>query len=281
MERRDRHAIQIVPDLLSDFPRRCIVRVRLVPSSVGASHRHQILATYLVNDTVAIDAGSLGLLSPLADQQRVKHVFLSHSHLDHVATLPVFVDNVYAPGPNCPTVWASPETLDSLQRDLFNDRLWPDMVRLSKEESPFLETRELADEQPVEVEGLRITPITLNHVVPTFGFLVEELVGGVAVLFVSDTAPSDRVWEIANQCAGLKGVLLEASFPNSYRWLADKAAHLTPDLFRLELQKLKRPVPFHAVHVKFAFETKVLTELQALNLPNLRLVEPNTTLDFV
>lgn len=256
------------------------MKVHIVPSSVGESSRHQILATYLINDTVAIDAGVLGLLSPLEAQRRVRHVFLSHSHLDHLATLPIFIDNVYVHGPTCPSVWGSPHVLETLQRDLFNDRLWPDMIRLSGEESPFLKLETISAEQPIEVEGLRITPIDLNHVVPTFGFLVEELATKVAVLFVSDTGPTERVWEIANQTPGLKGLFLEASFPNSMNWLADKAAHLTPELFRDELTKLKQPVPVHVIHIKLAFESQILNELRALQLPNLSVVEPGATLNF-
>lgn len=256
------------------------MKVHIVPSSVGESSRHQILATYLINDTVAIDAGVLGLLSPLEAQRRVRHVFLSHSHLDHLATLPIFIDNVYVHGPTCPAVWGSPHVLETLQRDLFNDRLWPDMIRLSGEESPFLKLETISAEQPIEVEGLRITPIDLKHVVPTFGFLVEELATKVAVLFVSDTGPTERIWEIANLTPGLKGLFLEASFPNSMRWLADKAAHLTPELFRDELTKLKRPVPVHVIHIKLAFEGQILDELRVLQLPNVSVVEPGATLKF-
>jgi ribonuclease BN (tRNA processing enzyme) len=116
--------------------------------------------------------------------------------------------------------------------------------------------------------------------VPAFGFLVEELATGAAALFVSDTGPTDRIWEVANQTPGLKGIFLEASFPNSMRWLADKAAHLTPDLFRDEVAKLNRSVPIHVIHVKLAFESKILDEMRALQLPNLFIVEPGTTLQF-
>ncbi len=256
------------------------MKVYLPPSSVGGSNRNQILATYIVNDTVAIDAGVLGMLSPLEAQRRVQHVFLSHSHLDHLATLPLFVDNVYIHGPGCPSVWGHPHALETLQRDIFNDRVWPDMIRLGGEESPFLHLNPLAAEQTVEVEGLRVTPIELKHVVPVFGHLIEELSTGVSVLFISDTGPSERVWEIANQTPGLKGIFLEASFPNSMTWLAEKAAHLTPELFRLELAKLKKPVPVQVIHVKVAFEAKIHDEISAMNLPYVQIAQPGTTVEF-
>ncbi|MFM9963700.1 MAG: MBL fold metallo-hydrolase [Planctomycetaceae bacterium] len=257
------------------------MKVFVVPSAVGAPNRNQILATYIINDTVAIDAGVLGMLSPLEAQRRVQHVFLSHSHLDHLATLPLFVDNVYIHGPWCPKVWGNPHTLETLQRDIFNDSVWPDMIRLGGEESPFLHLHPLSAEHSVEVEGLRITPIELKHVVPVFGYLVEELATGASVLFVSDTGPSERVWEIANQTPGLKGIFLEASFPNSMAWLAVKAAHLTPELFRCELAKLNRPIPVHVIHIKIAFEAKITDELNAMKLPNVSIAQPGATLEFV
>lgn len=221
------------------------------------------------------------MISPLSAQRQVQHVFLSHCHLDHIASLPIFIDNVYAPGPDCPQVWGHPFTIDVIRRDMFNDRLWPDMIRLSANESPFLKLQELSPETPVEVAGLRLTAIELKHVVPAYGFLIEELATGASVLFVSDTSPSDRIWEVANQCDNLRAVFLEASFPNSYQWLAERAAHLTPELFGAELKKLKKDIPVYVIHVKFAFEDQIIPELQALKLKDLRLAEPGTTLEFV
>jgi cAMP phosphodiesterase len=257
-----------------------MMKVCISPSSLGDSSLHQILASYVVNDTVSIDGGVLGLLSPLEIQRRIQHVFLSHSHLDHLATLPLFIDNVYSLGPECPTVWAAADVLDVLQKHLFNDRIWPDMLRLSEEESPFLRMNPLSAEQAVEVNGLKVTPIPVHHVVPTFGFLVEEIASGSSVLFVSDTGPTDRIWEIANLAPGLKAVFLECSFPNSLRWLAEKAMHLTPDLFRGELAKLHRPVPVYVIHVKLAFETQILAELADLGIPDLHIPEPGKVLEF-
>ena len=69
---------------------KCPVKIQLVGSAVGRSATAQQFAmTYIVDDVVAIDAGCLGLLWPLDRQRRVEHVFLSHSHMDHVASLPL------------------------------------------------------------------------------------------------------------------------------------------------------------------------------------------------
>ena len=222
---------------------------------------YQFLATYLVNDAVALDAGCLGLL-PLETQQRIEHVFLSHSHLDHIATLAIFLDNVYRPGPQCPRIYALRETWEALGHYFFNDVVWPDLVRLSREEFPFVKFHELQPNTTVRAAGVRITPLPLNHVVPTCGFLVEDDVAAVAL--VSDTGPTDDVWRILNGVPNLRGLFLEASFPNRMQWLADKTRHLTPRTFAEEIAKLRPDVPRYVVHVKPAFFGEVAAEIDRL-----------------
>jgi len=254
------------------------VKITLLESSVGSGPHQQILASYIVNDQVVIDAGSVGFVSPLEVQKKVEHVFLSHSHIDHLASLPIYVDNVYTPGPECPTIYGGPETLDSIKKHIFNDCLWPDMIRLSGEETPFLKLSELSAEQPVQVGRLTITPVSLTHVVPTFGFILDD--GESAVAIVSDTSPTERVWELINQNKRIRGLFLESSFPNSFEWLAEKAMHLTPNLFKTELTKLQHDVPVIAVHIKIAFEPTVRAELKSLGLANVQIGEPGKTYEF-
>lgn len=254
------------------------MKVTLLESSVGSGKNQQILASYIINDLVSIDGGCVGFATPLDVQKRIEHVFLSHSHLDHIASVPIFIDNIYVHGPNCPTVHANAATIAALQRDIFNDRIWPDMIRLSAEESPFLKLSELTSETSVSVSGLTVMPIDLDHVVPTVGFIVSDATAAVA--FVSDTSPTNRIWEVINRQPNLKAVFLECSFPNAMEWLAEKAKHLCPRLFEAEIKKLKLKVPVIAIHVKPAFEPQILTELAALNLPQLKIGQPGTDYEF-
>jgi cAMP phosphodiesterase len=249
------------------------VKIQLVGSAVGdTASAQQFAMTYIVDDVVAIDAGGLGLVWPLDVQRRVEHVFLSHSHIDHVASLPMYVENVYQQGPTCPTIYGNRETLDSLRGDLFNDRVWPDMVRLATEETPFMNLVPLESEQPVRVGALAITPVPLDHIVPTFGFIVDD--GRSAVAFVSDTSPTERVWELANAIPHLKAVFLEACFPNRMEWLAEKSAHLTTRLFAAECRKIASRVPVIVVHIKGAFRDEILNELAELRVPEMRIGSP-------
>lgn len=248
------------------------MKIKVIGSSIGQGEQHQFLLSYVCNETVAIDAGSIGFMTPLHDQVRIAHVFLTHSHLDHTASLPIFLDNVYVPGPGCPNIYAHPTTLESLKTDFFNERVWPDLLRLSRDESPFLRMVPVIEGQDTTVDGLTITPIELTHVIPTFAYTVSDESGTAAI--VSDTSPTDHVWEVLNGLPRLKAVFLEVSFPNSMTWVAEKAMHLTPRMFAEELAKLKLTVPILAVHVKPAFRAEVLKEVGDMNLAGVEFVEP-------
>jgi ribonuclease BN (tRNA processing enzyme) len=256
------------------------VRVTLLPSTVAEPGQpsRQFLTSYLLNETVALDAGSLGLHRTPHEQARVRHVLVTHTHLDHLASLPMLLDNVYQGDGDCVTVYGSDAVLDCLRRDVFNDRLWPDFIRLSAERPPFLRLERLEPGRPVDLDGLRITPVPVDHVVPTLGFIVED--GSAAVVFPSDTGPTEEIWRRANAAANLRAVFLEATFPQAMAELAGVARHLTPALFAAEVRKVRRPARFIAVHISPRFYAQVVDELRALGLPDLEIGEPGKAYDF-
>ena len=254
------------------------MNVKFVDSAVGHRAVQQYAFSLLVNDRVAFDAGSIGWMSPLISQRRIQHVFLSHSHMDHIASLPVFLDNVYEPTPDCPAIYASRDVLACLERHIFNDVVWPDFVRLSSEETPFLRLHILEDFVPVRAAGLQVTPVPLVHLVPMMGFIIDD--GEAAIGLVSDTLPSDAIWQQLNATANLKAVFLEASFPNSMQSLADKAYHLTPNTFQSELRKLDKHVPILAIHLKPAFRDTIVREIAAFGLPNVQIAVPGESYGF-
>jgi ribonuclease BN (tRNA processing enzyme) len=257
------------------------VRVTLIPSSIlkeSGDEPGQYLISYLVNDTLAVDAGSLGVYGTPWEQARVRHVLISHTHIDHTASLPIFVENAYEANADCVTIHGSAEVLDGLQRDMFNDRTWPDFVALSGVMPPFLKLVRLEPFRPVELEGLTIMPVPVDHVVPTLGFVITD--GSSTVVIASDTGPTDDLWRVANESPNLCAVFLEATFPNALSGLAEAAKHLTPTLFGIEVGKLARPVPVIAVHLKARFRDQIVAELAALGLPNVELGRHGTAYEW-
>lgn len=248
------------------------MQVTIVPSSTSGM---QLFTTYLINGTVAIDGGSLGLIGSIEEMSKVKHVVLTHSHLDHVASLPVFLDAVYDGSGDCVQIHGPGHALECLKSDLFNNRLYPDFLKISTFRPPYLKLNELQSGQTLEVGGLRITAVEVNHVVPTFGYLVDD--GRSAVVFPSDTGPTEEIWKVANACPRLKAVFLECTFPGSLAWLAEIAKHLTPDLYAAEMKKLNRPARYITVHMHPRHRPIVAEELMAKKLPNVEIGEAGRT----
>jgi ribonuclease BN (tRNA processing enzyme) len=246
------------------------VKITLAPSAVvaGEDGPPHFLTSFLVNDTLAIDAGSLGLMA-LADQTKIKHVFLSHSHIDHLASLPLFVEQTFDPNGPPVTIYGNEHVLGCLHSDIFNYRIWPDFIALTWNEKPLLKLQTLTPGKTISLAGLRITPVMVNHVVPTCGFIVDD--GSAAAVFPGDTGPTEEIWQRANAIPHLRAVFLEATFPNALGELADVARHLTPALFAQEVAKLKSNIPIIAVHIKARHSARIIEELKALDLPNLEI----------
>lgn len=253
------------------------MRVELLPSSQPPSDQ-QFLVTYLINDRVAIDAGSIGLLTDLRRQEQVEHVFVTHQHIDHIATLPILLENVYEPGPKSIEVLSSKSVLDLLQKDLFNGRIWPDFFALSTPEDPFLITTHLEAGQPVHRCGLAVTPVPVSHAVPTLGLIVDD--GQAVVAFPSDTGPTEELWEHLNGLKRLDAVFLEISFPDSLAGLAETSGHHCTKSFVNELQKLKRPVRWIVVHRKPRYAKQIAEELAAYKMSEVELVQPGKVYNF-
>jgi len=254
------------------------MKVVILGSSNADVASRQYVSSYLINGNVAIDAGCLGYHGTPHEQEAVRHVFLTHAHADHTASLPFFVENVWTPTPDCPVIYGNEATLASVRRCIFNDEVWPDFVALSERMPPFLRLQVLCPEVPCDAGGLTVTPVMVNHLVPTFGYVVRE--GASAVIFGGDSGPTSRLWEVAHQTPGLKAVFLEASFPNRLRGVAQASIHLTPEMFGEEAAKIPPEVRIIAIHMKVRYRDEILRELHDLRLPLLEIGECEREYEF-
>ncbi|MCE1229503.1 MAG: 3',5'-cyclic-nucleotide phosphodiesterase [Firmicutes bacterium] len=251
--------------------------LRVLGCSGGEAEGHRLTAL-LVNDAVALDAGCLTQALSVEAQASIRHIFLTHSHLDHICTLPFFTKNIFGRVGTPVEIHALPETLDALRRHLFNDEIWPDFSVIPSPDAPLIRYSELKPGVPCEVEGLRITPIAVHHLVPTVGYLVED--DHSAFLFTSDTGPTDAVYVAANAAKHLNLFITEASFPNAQHGLAEASKHLTPAMLGRELQKLTREVPVAVCHLTPGDQATIWPELQALHHPRLSLLEQDAVFVF-
>lgn len=236
------------------------------------------LTSLLINDSVALDAGSLTQALSLDRQVKVRSVLLTHSHVDHTSALPFLIDNVFGRNESGVEVLANSATIYAVRKHLLNAATWPDFSRLPNHLVPAVRFREFADEVPLKIDGVTYTPIAVNHVVPTNGFLIEQ--ERSSVLWSSDTGPTERLWEVANSTPDLKAVFVEVSFDNSLQAVADESKHLTPQTLGAELEKLERDVPVILHHLKPFCIDAIRREVAELRHPALEFVEQGRTYDF-
>lgn len=232
----------------------------------------------LINDSIALDAGSLSQALPIERQMEVDTILLTHSHVDHTNSIPFFIENVYNRRRQVIDIHTSAATTYAIRRYLLNNATWPDFTRLPDHLLPAVRFNELRDEQPVELDGVRFTPIPVSHPVPTHGFLIEQ--DGKAVLWSSDTGPTHRLWEIANRTSGLQAIFLDTSFDNGLQEIADVSFHHTPRTLERELDKLAKKVPVLLHHLKPPCVERIREEVRRLRNPDLEFLEQDKVYEF-
>jgi ribonuclease BN (tRNA processing enzyme) len=253
------------------------MKIEVLGCSGGESPTRR-LTCLLINDGLALDAGSLTQGIGLERQAEIDAIVLTHSHLDHTNAIPFFIENVYGRKRAAIELYASKATIYALRRNLFNDASWPDFTRLPNHLLPAIRFHELENELPVTLDGVRLTPIAVDHLVPTWGFLIEQ--GNSAVLWSSDTGPTERLWEIANRTPNLKAVCIEVSFDNSMQQIADVSMHLTPRTLGVELGKLERDVPILLHHLKPQCAERVEREVGQWGRADIAFLEQGRVYEF-
>jgi cAMP phosphodiesterase len=235
------------------------------------------LTSFLVNDSILLDAGSPTEALTLKEQGRVNHIFLSHTHLDHIKDIAFLADNrslkrLAGDKSNTIIIHSLQENLDTLKAHFLNNHIWPDFTGLPSKKDPTLALHAIQPEETVKVDGLKITAIPVNHPVPCTGFLLDQ--GDVQFIYSADTGPTDRIWEIANAQPNLKGVIIDCSFPNAFQHIADISGHLTAKGMAQELQKLDRygEIPVYLYHMKPETLNVMAAEVEAENIPHLRML---------
>jgi ribonuclease BN (tRNA processing enzyme) len=236
------------------------------------------MTSFLVNDSLALDAGWVSGALSLKEQVKVKDILISHSHLDHTCTLPFLIDNNFsAPGFSL-RIYAIPEVIASMKNHLFNNHTWPDFTCLPNDMTPVLKLVDVAEEQAFAINGLTIRAVRVSHIVPTTGFILEDKKGAIA--FSSDTGPTQKFWDLVNQTKNVRAVITESSFPNELQDLANASGHMTPASLDQELLKLKLDVPVYLYGCKPKHLTTIKRQVRALKRKKLHMLVQGKTYKF-
>lgn len=252
------------------------MRIQLLPStfnSEGHATPEQRLTCFLIDESVAVDAGSLALALSGEQREKVRDIIVTHPHMDHIASLPIFIDDLFETLKSPVRVYATPEVIDLLERDIFNWNVYPRFSELKNEYGPVMQYVPIPAGKEFRIAHLTVTAVAVNHIVPTVGLVVSD--GKSIVAFSSDTAETDEFWNILNRAPRIDALLIEASFPNSMAKLAEVSRHFTPASLQRDLRKLNHNgLDILAVHMKPAYRETIIDELKALKIPGLGVMEP-------
>lgn len=266
------------------------MKFRLLPSCFHRDHPEspsppaQPLTTFIVTGAegagpLAIDAGSIGLVGDAPDMERIREVVLTHSHIDHVATLPMWIEACISQGRVPVRVHAPQETVDALRAHLFNDVLFPDFEALKDAEGRALMEWGLAPtDRSFVLAGLTLEAVKVNHPVPTCGYLVAD--GETSVLFASDSGPSPELWAFVAAHPEIAAIVLECSFPDYLADIAKSSGHLTPGLLRDELKNAPEGVKVFVTHLKPSYREGVARAVEALRDPRITVLDPGVEVEL-
>ena len=250
-----------------------------VLGAYGSDGQGQRPSAFLVDDHVLVDAGTVGGALSVAEQTAITHAVLSHAHLDHTVGLAFLVDTLAMVAPErSVTACSIAPVIETLRTHVFNDSLWPDFMAIPNRDAPVLKLRELPEEGEARVGELWVTPVLVDHTIPTTGFIVHD--GETGFVYSGDTGPTTRLWQVAREMRGLKALVVETAFPNRLDVLASASGHLTPAKLREEIKKMPADLPVWIFHIKPQLYQETAEELAQIDPARIHILEQGKTYTF-
>ena len=173
------------------------------------------------------------------------------------------------------TVASIAPVVEALRLHTFNDALWPDFTAIPSGSRPVLGFRTLASEAESRVGDLWVTPVPVDHTVPTTGYIVHD--GQTGFAYSADTGPTEHLWRVAREMRGLKALIVETAFPNRLAPLARVSGHLTPEMLRREIDKMPLDIPVWIFHIKPQLFEETAEELAKIDPARVHTMEQGKT----
>ena len=224
------------------------MKVRILGCSGGIGGKHLRTTSLLVDQDILIDAGTGVADLTLAELAMIDHVFITHSHLDHIAALPLMIDSIADMRDRPVTVYATDATLEILRNHIFNWAIWPDFSEISIRETPVMQYQSIRIGQKLALGKRTISALPAEHTVPAVGYQLDS--GEGSLVFTGDTTVNDMFWPVVNRIGNLRFLLIETAFSNREKALAVVSKHLCPSMLSEELVKLTREAKVYISHLK-------------------------------
>lgn len=244
------------------------MQVRVLGCS-GAIAKDCRTTSFLVDSDLLVDAGTgVGDLT-LDEMAAIDDVVLTHSHLDHVAALPLMLDTVAGLRTRPLRVHALRATIEALRAHVFNNVIWPDFASIPSREAPFVSFHDLVVGQELQL-GTRalkhVEVLPAVHAVPACGFAVRCAQGGANWVFSGDTERNAPFWNRVNQI-DVAILVIETAFSNREQALARRSLHLSPATLADELAQIApgRNYPIYITHTKPAETEEIMSQIDAIS----------------
>ena len=224
------------------------MKVRILGCSGGIGGRHLRTTSMLVDHDILIDAGTGVADLSLAELAMIDHVFITHSHLDHIAALPLMIDSITDMRDKPLMVYSTDATLEIIRNHIFNWAIWPDFTEIPSRENAVMQFKAIRVGQRIHIDRRTIVALPAEHTVPAVGYHLDS--GAGSLVFTGDTTVNEALWPIVNKIVNLRYLLIETAFSNREKRLAEMSKHLCPSLLASELDKLVREVEIYITHLK-------------------------------
>lgn len=234
----------------------------------GSKAKNQNTTSFQIFKDIIIDAGNV--LNSLGNEAKdINHIFLTHSHADHITDLPFIIETFFEERKTPLTIYALEETIEVLKTYSFNNVIWPDFTKIkllnSNENSLILKKIKL--NEIISIGEYQIKPIEANHIAGSCGFVITK--NHQSFIISGDTYLNPIIWEEINNNKTIKCLIIECSFPDKFDELAKVSKHLTPNLIAKELKNLKRKdISIFFYHLKPNYEKELLKDIKKHKLLN-------------
>ncbi|MBL3520919.1 GAF domain-containing protein [Arcobacter lanthieri] len=237
-----------------------------VLGSSGSKSKNTGTTSFQISKHIVIDAGNI-INSLEKNSFQINHIFLTHSHLDHIVDIPFMLDNYFEKRVTPLTVYGSAKTLEALKNSIFNNQVWPDFsnIKLLNSNQNILIFKEIKEDEEIIIDKHTIKPINANHIDGAFGFIVTR--AKKSYIISGDTSINDKIVEYINSDLSIKALFIECSFPNRLQNLSDISRHLTPNSLNNTLINLKRDdIKIYLYHLKYEYITEIKEQIKELDI---------------
>jgi ribonuclease BN (tRNA processing enzyme) len=245
----------------------------------GARFPKNHFSSFLIDGNILLDAGSIAGVLGEKDQLKIKSIFVTHAHLDHINGIPFLADNILIGNKQGKVdIFSIPPVIKAIKKSLLNDVVWPDFTKIPRGLGSILRLNKLKPGENVRVDSYSIMPFEVHHAVPAVGYLIETPKKR-RLFYSGDTGPTDKTWKEVGM--KIDCLIVDVTFPNKMTKEAMKTGHLTPSLLGIELSKMKNmPGRIYVTHAKPQYLKSITSELGRLRINHLRLLKEGESIEL-